>query len=307
MNPVIYFISAGTSSNDLGKSGKDNLSYFGYKELCKLRENNYFKKYILSDNNNEIYTSAARNCVESSLILFSDITQKKVNIVPYLSNKKDKNTNHIQLFKRNLDNSHNKHILQTLDFGKNHTLQTLVKQLPKILVDLKTNIKNYSFNASKFISKLEQKIKTTKGNIVIICHSSLIKDILRKLSSSEYKGIKHESFENSSIWEVKFNIEPISNKIIYELFSKKYPIPNNYEPLKYDETTDKYLCEFKGYYIPLFEKSSDISKNLLKKISDSSISKSNNIKKNFIDDEPSINSKNNSKKNVFNIVSSYVG
>ena len=47
MSRVIYFISAGTSSNDLGKSGKNNLSYFGYKQLCNLRKNDYFFENIL--------------------------------------------------------------------------------------------------------------------------------------------------------------------------------------------------------------------------------------------------------------------
>ena len=38
MSRVIYFISAGTSSNDLGKSGKNNLSFFGYKQLSNLKK-----------------------------------------------------------------------------------------------------------------------------------------------------------------------------------------------------------------------------------------------------------------------------
>jgi hypothetical protein len=267
MKRVVYFISSGTSNNDLGNSGKNNLSFFGYKQLCKLRENEYFKTNILTKNI-EILTSSDRNCVESSLILFSHINQKTVDIVPYLSNKRDKNTNHVQLFKRNLVNDGSKHHLQTLDFGKNHTLQTLIKDFPKINVDLKTNGKNYYFNASKFMTLLDHKINTTTGIIVVLCESAVIRAILSKLSSQKYRQVKNESFEKTSVWEVEFNFDS-TGKIIYELFSKKYPTNKIYEPL--EKKDDKYLLDFKGSYIPLFEKISNISPNLLEKINPSKI------------------------------------
>ena len=289
MSRFIYFISSGTNSNDIGKSGKNNLSYFGYKQLCKLRENDYFKTNILSKNI-EILTSSDRNCVESSLILFSDITQKTVNVVSYLSNKRDKNTNHTQFFKRNLVNDGKKHYLETLDFGMNHILQTLIKQFPQINADLKTNGKNYYFNASKFTTLLEHKINTSPGIIVVLCDSVVIRAMLSKLSSSKYRQIKHESFEKSSVWEVQFNFDS-TGKIIYDLFSKKYPTEKNHEPLEHKN--DKYFCEFKGSYIPLFEKSSEISSNLLKVIS-SSLSK-NNIQK--ID--PFHNTKKNNEEHSY--------
>ena len=291
MSRVIYFISAGTSSNDLGKSGKNNLSYFGYKQLCNLRKNDYFFENILSKNI-EILTSSDRNSVESSLILFSDVNRRTVNVVPYLSNKRDKNTNHTQLFKRNLVNGTKKHYLETLDFGKNHNLQILIEQFPIINVDLKTNGKNYYFNPSKFMTLLEHKINTSPGIIVVLCDSAVIRTILRKLSSPKYREIKDETFEKSSVWEVEFDFDS-KGKIIYDLFSKKYPIKENYEPL--EQKGDKYLCEFKGSYIPLFEKSSDVSNNLLKKISSSSIDNRN--KKNSQKTDPFNNSKKSIGKN----------
>jgi hypothetical protein len=303
MSRFIYFISSGTNSNDIGKSGKNNLSYFGYKQLCKLRENDYFKTNILSKNI-EILTSSDRNCVESSLILFSDITQKTVNVVSYLSNKRDKNTNHTQFFKRNLVNDGKKHYLETLDFGMNHILQTLIKQFPQINADLKTNGKNYYFNASKFTTLLEHKINTSPGIIVVLCDSVVIRAMLSKLSSSKYRQIKHESFEKSSVWEVQFNFDS-TGKIIYDLFSKKYPTEKNYEPLEHKG--NKFLCELKGIYIPLFEKSSDVSDNLLKKISSSSISKNNIQKMNSFqnNEEEEEYTTNKKSRNSFNTISNY--
>ena len=282
MSRVIYFISAGTSSNDLGKSGKNNLSYLGYKQLCSLRKNDYFNTNILRQNI-EILTSSDRNCVESSLILFSDVSKKTVNIVPYLSNKKDKNNNHIDFFKSNLVNDTKKHYLETLDFGKNHILQTLIKDFPLINVDLEKNggkkFREYYYNESNFINLLEKKIKTTTGIIVVLCDSDIIRHILKKILREEYRKIEkkekkssEKSFEKSSLWKVEYTIDPTSHKIDYKLFSKKYPTEKNHEPLEYKG--NKYLCEFKGSYIPLFEKFSEITNNnLLKKISPSSIPK----------------------------------
>ena len=292
--PVIYFISAGTSSNDLGKTGKNNLSYLGYKQLCNLRENNYFKNNILNTDC-EILTSANRNCVESSLILFSDVSKKTVNVIPYLSDKREKPSNYEQFFHRNLVNSYDKHYLQSLDYGQNHYLQNLIKELPNVIADLDTNIKNYYFNASKFMDLLEKKIKVNDPlgtNIVVICNPIVIRNILSKLSSSKYRDIKHESFEKSSILEVKYHYSVMSNKITYNLLSKKYPIPTNHKPLKYEN--GKYLCEFKGRYIPLFEKP---SKNLLNSLS---THKSNNKEEELVFDS---SKKNNTS--LLSFISSY--
>jgi hypothetical protein len=310
MSRFIYFISSGTSSNDLGKSGKNDLSYFGYKQLCKLKKNKYFIGNILSQNI-EILTSSDRNCVESSLILFTNNPQQTVNVVPYLSNKRDKNINHIQLFQRNLDKKQNKHYLETLNYGKNHIIKNLIKEFPIINYDLNKNSKNYYFNASKFKSLLEQKVNTSPGIIVVLCDSIVIRAILKNLASSKYRQIKDESFEKSSVWEVEFNFDT-QGKIIYKLFSKKYPIPTTYEPLEYKG--GKYLCEFKGSYIPIFEKKSEISDDLLKKISSSSISNINIIKSNGNDDPfpntatTKINGEQQSqstKKNTYSIISNY--
>ena len=71
-------------------------------------------------------------------------------------------------------------------------------------------------------------------NIVVICNPIVIRNILSKLSSSKYRDIKHESFEKSSILEVKYHYSVMSNKITYNLLSKKYPIPTNHKPLKYE-------------------------------------------------------------------------
>jgi hypothetical protein len=292
--PVIYFICAGTSSNDLGKTGKNNLSYLGYKQLCNLRENNYFKNNILNADC-EILTSANRNCVESSLILFSDVSKKTVNVVPYLSDKREKPSNYEQFFHRNLVNSYDKHYLQSLNYGENHYLQNLIKELPNVIADLNTNIKNYYFNSSKFMDLLEQKIKINNPlgkNIVVICNPIIIRNILSKLSSSKYRDIKHESFEKSSIWEIKYNYSVVSNKITYNLFSKKYPIPTNHKPLKYEN--GKYLCEFKGRYIPLFEKP---SQNLLNSLS---ISKNNKEEKLVLE-----STQKNNSKSLLNIITSH--
>lgn len=288
---VVYFISAGTSSNDLGKSGKNNLSYLGYKQLCNLRENNYFKNNILNSNY-EILTSANRSCVESSLILFSDVSKKTVNVVPYLSDKREKPSNYEQFFHRNLVNSYDKHYLQSLNYGENHYLQNLIKELPDVLSDLNANSKNYYFNASKFMSLLENKIKNTGTNIVVICNPIVIRNILSKLSNSKYRDIRHESFENSSIWEVKYSHSIITDKITYNLFSKKYPIPTNHKPLKYEN--GKYLCEFKGRYIPLFEKP---SQNLLNSLS---THKSNNKEEELV-----FNSSKKNNKSLLSFISSY--
>lgn len=292
--PVIYFISAGTSTNDLGKTGKNNLSYLGYKQLCNLRQNNYFKNNILNSDC-EILTSANRNCVESSLILFSDVSKKTVNVVPYLSDKREKHSNYEQFFHRNLVNSYDKHYLQSLDYGQNHYLQNLIKELPEVKDDLNVNSKNYYFNASKFMSMLEKKIGVNfllGRNIVVICNPIVIRSILSKLSNSKYRDIKHESFENSSIWEVKYSYNDMSNKIIYNLFSKKYPIPTNHKPLKYEN--GKYLCEFKGRYIPLFEKP---SQNLLNSLS---ISKNNKEEKLVLE-----STQKNNSKSLLNIITSH--
>lgn len=289
--PVIYFICAGTSSNDLGKTGKNNLSYLGYKQLCNLRENNYFKNNILNSDC-EILTSANRNCVESSLILFSDVSKKKVNVVPYLSDKREKPSNYEQFFHRNLINSYDKHYLQSLNYGENHYLQNLIKELPNVIADLNTNIKNYYFNSSKFMDLLEKKIKVNYAlgkNIVVICNPIVIRNILSKLSSSKYRDIKDESFEKSSIFEVKYNYS--DNKITYNLLSKKYPIPTNHKPLKHEN--GKYLCEFKGRYIPLFEKP---SQNLLNSLS---VSKNNKEEKLVLESTE----KNN--KSLLSFISSY--
>ena len=277
--------------------------------MCNLRKNDYFFENILSKNI-EILTSSDRNSVESSLILFSDVNRKTVNIVPYLSNKRDKNANHTQLFERNLVINSKKHYLETLDFGKNHNLQILVEQFPIINVDLKTNGKNYYLNASKFMTLLEHKINASPGIIVVLCDSVVIRTILRKLSSPKYREIKDETFEKSSIWEVEFNFDSKGN-IIYDLFSKKYPINENYEPL--EKEGGKFLCEFKGSYIPLFEKSSNISSNLLKKISPLSVSKSNSKKKKYNSENKSFFNENNytnksvsEGKNLHSLISGHV-
>jgi hypothetical protein len=304
MNRVIYFISAGTSSNDLGKSGKNNLSYFGYTQLSKLKKNKYIIANILSKNI-EILTSSDRNCIESSLILFTNNPKQTVNVVPYLSNKRDKNANHVQLFQRNLAKTQNKHYIETLNYGKNHIIKNLVNEFPIINVDLKKNGGKYYFNASKFINLLEQKINTSLGIIVVLCDSAVIRSILKSLESQKYRQIKDQSFEKSSVWEVEFNFDT-QGKIIYELFSKKYPTPATYEPL--EKKGDKFLCEFKGSYIPVFEKLSEIKDDdLLKKISSSSISK-NNMQKNST--EPLfLNSEKSSikEKNIGSIISGYTG
>ncbi len=300
MSRVIYFISAGTSSNDLGKSGKNNLSYFGYKQLCKLKKNKNIGN-ILSQNI-EILSSSDRNCVESSLILFTNNPKKTVNIVPYLSNKRDKKNNHVQLFQRNLDKNQNKHYLETLNYGKNHIIKNLIKELPIINVDLTTNEGKYYFNASKFKSLLEKKINASPGIIVVLCDSVVIRGILKNLESLKYRQVKDQSFEKSSVWEVKFNIDT-QGKIIYELFSKKYPIPTTYEPLEYKG--GKFLCEFKGSYIPIFEKKSEISDDLLKKISSSSISNINATKSYEEDELPNTERSTNNGKTVQSIISNY--
>ena len=300
MSRVIYFISAGTSSNDLGKSGKNNLSFFGYKQLSNLKKNKVIENILIQ--NIEILTSSDRNCVESSLILFTNNPNKKtVNVVPYLSNKRDKKYNHIQLFQRNLAVNQNKHYLETLNYGKNHIIKNLIKELPIINYDLEKNGDKYYFNASKFMSLLEQKINTSPRIIVVLCNSAVIRGILKKLSREKYKQVEKESFQNSSVWEVKFSFDS-TGKIIYELFSKKYPTPNTHEPL--EEEGDKFLCEFKGSYIPLFEKSSDISDDLLKKISSSSLSKNIIQKSNEEEEEKFISSKKNNG-NSFYTISNY--
>ena len=307
MSRFIYFISAGTSSNDLGKSGKNNLSFFGYKQLSNLKKNKYIIQNILSQNI-EILTSSDRNCVESSLILFTNSPNRTVNIVPYLSNKRDTKNNHNQLFKRNLAaGNKNKHYLETLNYGKNHIITNLIKELPIINYDLKKNGDKYYFNASKFMSLLEQKINTSPRIIVVLCNSAVIRGILKKLSRERYKQVEKESFQNSSVWEVEFKFDT-TGKIIYELFSKKYPTPDTYKPLV--EEGDKFLCEFKGSYIPLFEKplSPEISKNLLNKISylsiDNSIIKKSISKHNEEEEEEYTTSKKKSGSS-FNTISNY--
>ena len=115
----IYFIASGTSKYTLDKRNKNNnLLYCGFKELINLRQNPYFQENILYPESplpvnavgaggiaavavppaygapgnrplipthNYIFTSMDRSCIESSLILFSNTTQKNVQIMNYLN------------------------------------------------------------------------------------------------------------------------------------------------------------------------------------------------------------------------------
>jgi hypothetical protein len=299
-SPVIYFISPGTSSNDLnGKTTENNLLYSGFKQLINLRKNDYFKKYILNDTNTDFLVSANRSCVESSLILFSDINKHTITVANFLNKIKNKNTNYIDLFKRNIaKNKHSIHYLETLNYGKNYDLTSLIHNLPNI--DYGTlDTKNYSFNSSKFISYLEQKLLTTTKNTVIVCESSVIREILKKMSSTEYRQIKY-NFENSSIWEIKYIVK--NNKINYDMFFKIYPTPKEFKPLIFKD--GKYLYDFKGKDIPLFEKKSDVSSKILEIIN----TKVYKVKKNEKDknNEKYKNIKNNKKNenNIDRIISS---
>lgn len=313
LKPNIYFISSGTSSNELHKSGKDILSYFGYKQLCKLRENNFFKNNILSNNNIKILTSADENCVVSSLVLFSDPTTKTVHVVPYLSNNREKYSNYEYFFTQQISVQHNSHYLESLNFGKNDSLKDLVKYLPKIDADYIKNGKIYKFDLSNFISMIEKEIKFfPTRNIVVICHSSIIRKILKKLLPLKYRYIekRKESFENSSVWELKYDYDNILQKITYQLISKKYPIATSFKPLKFE--SGKYLFEFKGYDIPLFEKSSNISSNLLKKISplvsksNSKKNKNNSENKSFFNENNYTNKSVSEGKNLHSLISGHV-
>ena len=129
-------------------------------------------------------------------------------------------------------------------------------------------------------------------DFVFVCQSNAIRRILATLNSSIYTKIRNESFENSSIWEVKITFpyrnaaaNPVKkSQIVINSISKIYPIGVEHEPLI--KKGNKYVYNFKQTYMPLFENIKELSPNLLTLIKKSS---NNNNKKNNKNEEENTN------------------
>jgi hypothetical protein len=257
----IYFISAGTSKKDLDrKADKNDLTYYGYKELINLRQNPYFQTEIYKNNNTDFLVSANIGCVESALILFSDPEKKTVLVVPHLNTEKNDKHEYITFFKGNIDKIRgHSHYIENLSFGKNQNLPMLIKDFPNINHNLSRNIDNYKFNSKKFIAFLENMINKNPGrNIVVLCQSYAVKALLGQIKKFSY--IRKEKIENSSVFEIEIEASPIT----YEFCSKFYPTKNNYKPLKIEN--EKYYYNLQGKNVPLFDKlKNKIPENLVKK------------------------------------------
>ena len=317
----IYFISGGTNDSILGKK-TNNLTYFGFNELINLRKNNFFKTKILNYANNTLFfTSSDKDCIQSSYILFSHPRNINVKILRHLNKIKYDKQSFINFFNKNLRNLGNsdKSYMETLNYGDNINIKPLILQLP--VITNKPNSKNYyiSFSASMFKSSLEKIIdndrrvnRRLEKNIIIMCRSEAIRDILKYMNYSEYNKIKNDKFENSSIWKVECNYKipngsAIRSEITYDLFSKIYPTPKIHEPLKI--INNKYYLYFKNKFIPIFEKKDDIKQNLLNYINNSSENnEENNEETNIITTKKKIKNKPTIHKidiNPFSLISNY--
>jgi hypothetical protein len=305
----IYFISSGTSKKDLdNKAKKNDLTYYGFKELINLRENKYFQNEILYNSNTQFFVSADISCVESALILFSN-SKKDVIVLPYLNTEKNDKLTYTTFFKGNIDKIRGQyHYLQTLpSLNKNQNLAMLIKDFPNIITNLNKNIDNYKkFDTKKFIELLEKFIDNNPGtNIVVLCDSKAVRKLLVKIK--RYDDVKKSKIENSSIFEVEVHSSPI--KIKYDICNKIYPTRTNPKPLKYDSINDTYFYDLGGKDMPLFDKSERVPSNLLIKESKPShklVNKNNNnngiVKILSKDDNFSHSNISSSKTNFKNIL-----
>jgi hypothetical protein len=268
---------------------------------------------------NYIFTSMDRSCIESSLILFSNIPRKNIEVMNYLNEVYNKKEEYNLLY-RNIDPTiHNTHYLEQLNYGKNLNLKSLMFQLPSILPPNNPNEYKYYFNAGYFVELLYKTIlqKINQNNMhdfVIVCQSNAIRRILAYLNNSIYSKIRGQSFENSSVWEVKItfpfrgvvtlpafagvglarvgavaaavpgNAAITKSQIIINLISKIYPVDREHGPLT--RKGNKYFYDFKDTSMPLFEYIKDLPLNLLTLIKKSS---NNSNKKNNKNEEENTN------------------
>jgi len=273
---------------------------------------------------NYIFTSMDRSCIESSLILFSNTTQKNVQVMNYLNEVYNKKEEYNVLY-RNIDpTTHKTHYLEKLNYGTNLNLKSLMFQLPSILPPNNPDeYKKYHFNTGYFVDLLYKTIlqKINQNNMhdfVIVCQSNAIRRILAYLNNSIYSKIRTQSFENSSVWEVKITFpfrgaDPArtTSQIVINSISKIYPIKREHEPLT--EKGDKYFYNFKQTRMPLFEYIKDLPLNLLTLIKKSPNNSNNNNKKNeentnIITKHTTISKKNNYKptKNFLSLIESVI-
>ena len=274
INRNIYFVCRGLSCNDIiesiNKDIKPNKSFFnftqtesinklkveefsrldtiGIKELIINIENPNNEEYLDIKNNPLILTSLEYSAIESGFVLYHKDPQKTIYPICNISNKTGiKDSKSLDIYKRKFGFGYDEKLAKKYWAEKKITsnlYQKIGDKVPKInwkfVDENKSNLNTYSLkNFMDFLMKICVDNKYKNQQIIIICDSKLILEILKKLKKYE----KTDIIEYSSIWKM-------------ELFSKNqdfkkiYPTEFNYaKPLIYDNDTYKYEFDKKKFIL----------------------------------------------------------
>jgi len=320
INKNIYFVCRGLSCNDLiysiNKDIKHNRSFFndklkleefsrldtvGIKELMICAENENNKEYLVIKEDPLILTSLEYSTIESGLVLYHKDPEKTIFPICNISNKTNIKEKKLDLFKRKFGFGFNEKFA-TRYWAEKKIISDLYSKIgdhvPKInwkfIDEEKRHLNNYSLkNFMEFLIKICVDVKYKNKEIVIICDSKLILDILKKLNLYE----KTDVIEYSSIWKMELNDKK-------QDFKKIYPTEYNYsKPLIYKD--DSFMYEFDKKKFILFDSLKLIPLQYLKIINYRCLSeKKNSIKKLLKNNSNNrINKGNNDNKNSKNNIS----
>ena len=239
----IYLICAGTTNNDIiqsvnecivnKSSKKENLSLFsfftgsnasnnisverisklekiGVQELLVCKEHN---KDILNNKNVNIFTSMDYHCIESALILFSDVPEI-IYPIPNIGITKIKNVASFKNYfglKRNTTKK-----INYRDYNLVNPIQSILNWEYITM----TQLNGYNYNAFKNnFSTFMIKYSFHTSTNIIVCTSKFILDMIKKCTKRQYNK-EEDIIYKSSIWR----IDIIDENMKIDYFERIYPI-----------------------------------------------------------------------------------
>ena len=220
-----------------------------------------------------IFTSLEYATIESGLVIYKnyhDTTIFPIGNISKNTNIKDKKN--LDILKKKFGSTDNDEISEKYwNEKKVYSQFPLLKgNVPKINwkytnkynlgsmknIDVQTSeLNSYSFkNFLKFINNILFFDKSIKDkNIVFICDSKLILDILKNVSKKNTKyNERTDIIEYSSIWDIKLSLNFTKKQINFDYFNKIYPTEYNHsKSVKYEED-NKFSYMFEGHKFILY-------------------------------------------------------
>jgi hypothetical protein len=262
----IYFISSGTSCNDIISSINDiitkNRAHFklseklsfsevnrlqsnGVKEMYMAQQNPFFISKLLT-NNCAVFTELDYDVIESALVLYHTNQNQVIYPIPVILDK-IKKYKYIPLLKSLFGKTNNETKKYWKEKNLNAEFFNVKEKVPKMnwkFIQEKDITYPYNpFVLKKFIlSVLYYSSEFDNKTLIFVVKPSIILSILRECRDTVYIPELH-TVERSSIWEMECKKE--GNELKFKSYEKMYPKEYNYQPLKYTKS-NTFEYEFKN-------------------------------------------------------------